>query len=418
MHKVNISSEIGVLETVIIHSPGLEVEKMTPENVERALYSDILNLSVAREEYKQFKDLLEMHCTTFEVKTLLSEILLQPEVKNKLLSYICDSEGIPELKDYLLNSNEKEIALQLIEGVDLKRDTLSKYLSDERYSLKPLHNFLYTRDASVSLYDKVLIGKMASRVRDREATIMNAIFKYHKHFLAETYLAPESLPGKELSGIKIEGGDILVVSDDILVIGTGKRTSTQGIDYIVEVIKKERKSPFHIIVQELPESPESFIHLDMVFTIIDKDYCMVYEPLILSQNRFRTIHITVSDGKVSSINTEAGLINALNNLGHNFKPIKCGGSDNWNQEREQWHSGANFFALAPGIIVGYERNVHTMEELDRHGFDVINSVDIINKKVSFPRNKTVITIAGAELARGGGGARCMSMPVKRKAVDW
>jgi arginine deiminase len=104
-------------------------------------------------------------------------------------------------------------------------------------------------------------------------------------------------------------------------------------------------------------------------------------------------------------------------LGFDLNPVKCGGSDLWQQEREQWHSGANFLALSPGVIVGYERNVHTLEELDKHGFQIIRSENIINNKVPFPDNKSVITLPGAELARGGGGARCMSMPVRRKSIE-
>jgi arginine deiminase len=140
--------------------------------------------------------------------------------------------------------------------------------------------------------------------------------------------------------------------------------------------------------------------------------------LILSHNRFRTIHITISGGKVLSIDTEPDLLSALKNLGYSLKPIRCGGWDSWNQEREQWHSGANFLAVSPGIIIGYERNIHTIEELNKNGFDVIQATEIINHKQTLPKSKAVITIAGAELARGGGGARCMSMPVKRKKIDW
>jgi arginine deiminase len=418
MSFVNVCSEIGDLEGVIIHTPGQEVEKMTPESAERALYSDILNLSVAREEYSQFKGVLAKFCKTYELRELLVSILHQPNVKNKLLSSICESEGVPDLLEYLLSLNEADAARELLEGVDIKRNNLTKYLNNERYSLAPLHNFFFTRDASITLFNKVLIGKMASLVRHRESVIMDFIFRFHPEFSIETYNPARDLSKNLLIPVKIEGGDVLILSNNVMVVGTGKRTSTQGIDYIIETIKNEKRDIFHIVVQELPESPESFIHLDMVFTMLDKEYCMVYEPLILTHNRFRTIHITISGGKVLSIDSEPDLLTALRNLGYPLKPIRCGGLDKWNQEREQWHSGANFLALSPGIIIGYDRNIHTIEELNKNGFDVVPAKELIDNKRPLPKSKAVITIAGAELARGGGGARCMSMPVRRKNVDW
>jgi arginine deiminase len=418
MSFVNVCSEIGDLEGVIIHTPGPEVEKMTPESAERALYSDILNLSVAREEYNQFKGVLAKFCKTYELRELLNGILQQPDVKNQLLSSTCESEGVPDLLEYLLSLNEADAARELLEGVDIKRDNLTKYLNNERYSLAPLHNFFFTRDASITLFNKVLIGKMASLVRHRESVIMDFIFRFHPEFTIETYNPARNLPRNLLIPVKIEGGDVLIISNNVMVVGTGKRTSTQGIDYIIETIKNEKRDIFHIVVQELPEEPESFIHLDMVFTMLDKDFCMVYEPLILTHNRFRTIHIAISGGKVLSIVTEPDLLTALRNLGYYLKPIRCGGLDKWNQEREQWHSGANFLALSPGIIIGYDRNVHTIEELNKNGFDVVPAKELIDNKRPLPKSKAVITIAGAELARGGGGARCMSMPVRRKNVDW
>lgn len=418
MQNVNIYSEIGTLNGVIIHTPGQEVEKMTPGNAQRALYSDILNLSVAIEEYRQFKGILQKHCTTYEVKNLLSDILKLNTVKENLLTYICNSEGVPELKNYLSTLNNDEAARQLIEGVETKRDNLTKYLSAERYSLHPLHNFFFTRDASISIYDKVFIGKMASKVRGRESVIMESIFRHHPNFCVDTLNTTHSIYSNSLNEIKIEGGDVLVAKEDILIIGTGARTSTQGIDSIIEAIKKQHKKSHHIIVQELPETPESFIHLDMVFTLLDRDSCMVYEPLILAHNRYRTIHITIANDSVKSIKIESNLLTALKNAGMQLKAIKCGGEDAWHQEREQWHSGANFLTIAPGIVIGYERNIYTIEALNKQGYEVIKSQDIIENKTKIPSTKTVITIAGAELARGGGGARCMSMPVRRETVDW
>ncbi|RLD64292.1 MAG: arginine deiminase [Bacteroidetes bacterium] len=415
-YNVEVKSEIGELEAVILHTPGSEVENMTPKNAERALYSDILNLAVAQKEYSQFKAVLDKHTKTFQVKDLLTEILNNDRVKESLIDEIFLSENVDESKDFMLSLSNKELARQLIEGVEMKKDNLTKYFSKERYSLRPLHNFFFTRDASMSIMNEVLIGRMASRVRDRESKIMQAIFDYHPNFNAKTINSIQEPCFNEQ--INIEGGDVLVAREDILLIGTGARTSYQGIDFIIEQFKKT-KQKMHIIVQELPHTPESFIHLDMVFTFIDKDICMVYEPLILKPNKYHTVHIYIDNGKIL-INQEVNIIEALKKLGMSLKPVFCGGKkDIWIQEREQWHSGANFFAMAPGKIIGYSRNVNTIEELNKNGFEVIKARNIMNDKVDLTKlNKYVVTIEGSELSRGGGGARCMTMPVKRKAVNW
>ena len=418
--NVNVTSEFGELEGVIVHTPGLEVEEMTPETAKRALYSDILNLAVAGKEYQQMKGVLTKASRCFEVKDLLSDVLTNDKVRKSLLLEICTAESALDILPALLEIQSDELARQLIQGVPIKRDNLTRYLSQERFSLAPLHNFLFTRDASMSFRDEVVIGKMANKVRDREALIMEAIFKNHPMLEAKTlnpFLSNELVGGKNRM---IEGGDFQVAREDVLVIGTGIRTSTEGIDFILENIKAKKEKIHHILIQELPDMPESFIHLDMVFTFLDRDACMVYEPLILGTNRYHTIHIQIEYGEVTSITEEENLPKALKKLGMDLKPIQCGGSkDIWIQEREQWHSGANFLAIAPGQVIGYERNVNTVEELNKNGFEVIKAEDYISGKAALPANgKCVITIAGSELARGGGGARCMSMPFRRKAVEW
>lgn len=416
--QVEVCSEFGGLEGVIIHTPGQEVEEMTPENAERALYSDILNLSVAANEYSYFKQVLNKVTRTFEVKDLLSDILNIDQVKSSLLAEICLNEGAMDILPVLMEQKAPELARQLIQGVFLERNNLTRYLSQERFSLRPLHNFLFTRDASMSFGNEVLIGKMASKVRDREAVIMNAIFTHHP--LIETTTinpnTPESI--RNFPGISIEGGDFQVGREDVLVIGTGIRTSTQGIDFILENIKTKKSGLQHILIQELPDTPESFIHLDMVFTFLDVDTCMVYEPLIMGTNRFHTIHIRIENGKVIDIREQENLPKALQKLGIDMEPVKCGGGiDSWTQEREQWHSGANFFAFAPGQVIGYERNVHTMDQLSQKGFQIIPAKDLLSGLCEIPDGKCVVTIPGSELARGGGGARCMSMPIRRRSVE-
>ncbi len=414
--KVEVNSEIGKLEAVILHTPGPEVENMTPENAERALYSDILNLSEVKKEYSQFRKTLEKHTRVFFVKNLLEDILEQENVKQNLISDIIRYEQVQEKKSYLLSLSASELATQLIEGVVMKKDCLTKYFDPERYSLRPLHNFFFTRDASSSIGNKVLINRMANKVRERESLIMESIFNNHPMIEAETINSIRS--DKQIPGLTTEGGDILIIREDIIMIGIGSRTSSLGIDYILDHLKGQKKKK-HIIVQELPESPESFIHLDMIFTMLDKNHAMIYEPVVQASKQLRTIHITIENEK-AVINTEKDILSALKKLGLDIDPIFCGGhKDIWIQKREQWHSGTNFFAMEPGKIIGYGRNESTIEELNKTGFSVLSASDVICGKTDIKNyNKYVITINGTELARGGGGARCMTMPVRRQAVDW
>lgn len=419
--KTAVHSEIGKLEAVIVHTPGSEVENMTPENAERALYSDILNLAIASQEYEQLKGVLLKQAEVFEVKELLHEVLKTKENKIKLVHDICAQENSFSIQNELLQKNAETLSDLFIEGVVLEKNNLTNYLSNERFLMRPLHNLFFTRDSAMGMNNKMLIGKMANPVRERETIIMDAVFNAHPLF--ETSVINPAKPEKGIllnNGISIEGGDFQVAKENVFVIGAGIRTSTQGIDFIIENVKLENNTPHHIIVQELPETPESFIHLDMIFTFLDRDNCMVYEPVILGTTKYRTLHIQIENKKVKKIEEEHNILTALKKLGIDLKPIACGGKkDLWFQEREQWHSGANFFAFAPGKIIGYERNVHTVEELNNNGYEVLKAVDVIAGKVSpDDYNKCIVTIKGSELARGGGGARCMTMPVKRNKIEW
>lgn len=415
--EININSEIGQLETVIIHTPGIEVENMTPENAARALYSDILNLSVALPEYNEFKGILKKFARVFEIKELLVDILKNEKVKMSLISRICKHEEVDDVCKTISDTPVDEIARQLIEGVEMRKDTLTKYLDNERFSLHPLPNFFFTRDASFSMNNHVMISKMASRVRDRESLIMESIFDYHPMFSTHT-VNPVKLFDKS-GKASIEGGDVLIAKDNIYLSGISARTSSQGVDAMLEYLKTIPGSK-HLILQELPYQPESFIHLDMVFTFLDRDKCMIFEPLILHSSRHLTIHIILEDDKVVQIQEENNILVALKKLGIDLEPVLCGGvKDLYNMEREQWQSGANFFALAPGKVIGYGRNTHTMEQLNKHGFEIFKARDVLKGRVNLDDySKYVVTIEGDELSRGGGGARCMTMPVSRKAVNW
>lgn len=417
---IDIRSEIGKLGAVLLHRPGFEVENMTPRNVQRALYSDILNLSIAQHEYAQLSGVLSKVAKVYEVRDLLVKVLDRQKAREDLVQRICVSEDVTSYMDMLLDMKSDELARVLIEGLPARIDTLTSYLRNEYYALYPLYNFYFTRDAAVTIGNHALICRMANKVRMRESLIMNAIYRHSGAFSCDVIDAND-FQGQD-SQVIMEGGDIIIARDDIMIVGNGVRTTSYGIDFMIgRFMRSCPPGRYNVIVQQLPSSPESFIHLDMVFTLLDRDKCMVFEPLIMQANQYQTVHITMDDGKVTSIRPVEGIIPALKKLRMDLKPIICGGEDEWDQEREQWHSGANFFAFAPGKVLSYARNVHTLEALSDEGFEIVRASDFISGKSDqyvFSDRPCVVAVDGSELPRGGGGARCMTMPLSRSKVDW
>lgn len=414
---VNVQSEFGELECVILHTPGQEVESMSPTNAARALYSDILNLDIAQREYSYFRGTLARVSRVLEVGDLLTEALEKPEPRRSLVESLCPAE-FPALCEELLSLPSSELSKLLLEGVPMPRNTITSFLREERYAIPPLYNFYFMRDASMSVGNYVMLGRMASPVRFGEVRIMETIFQHSDTVRAEVFNPANS---RFASEIRIEGGDVHVVREDVLMVGNGIRTSTQGIDFLIEqLVERGLDRTLHVLVQELPETPESFIHLDMVFTLLACDVCMCYEPVILKSTQYRTIHLEVHPDGTSRIRYEQNLVQALNELDVPVRPIMCGGTrDPWHQEREQWHSGANFVAFAPGKVIGYARNQHTIDELSRAGFEVLSAADVASGKIDVRAvSRCVVTLDGSELPRGGGGGRCMTMPVVRKPVTW
>ncbi len=408
--KVNVTSEIGRLNALLLHRPGPEIERMTPANAAEALYSDILNKNIVDEEYRYFCGVFEKVTKVYYVTEIIRHLLEDDDLCNSLVTQSCKAEDAEYLIDEIMMLPIKDIATALIEGFPYREGKDPERFAERRYVLRPLYNLFFTRDASSSIYDRVLINSMSFDVRKRENLIYKAIFKHY--FKCDVINAQDWNPTAHT-----EGGDVQIGRHDLLCIGQGIRTDAKGIEFLAHTFSNRPK--FNIIVQELPHHPESFIHLDMVYTFLDRDRCMMYEPMLRKTAEFAgksTTWIEIDGGKVKHHNCK-NMLEALKHVGFDMEPVFCGGDDLWMQQREQWHSGANFFSIAPGKVIGYRRNSHTIDALDKAGFSVLKAEDVAEGRVSIDDyNRCVVTFAASELPRAGGGARCMTMPINRDEV--
>jgi len=413
--QIRLNSEIGKLDAVMVHRPGQEIENMTPASAAQMLYDDILSLPLAFKEHSKMVGVLQRVSRVVEFKDLLQDVLDIDKIKQALLSEICDLYNCREILDELLDTPNDTLSGQLFEGTPMNKDTLEKYLSPLRHTIPPLSNAFFTRDATMCVNNRVIIGSMAHKTRFAESLLLKAIFKYHPDVdSAGFYFDGTTRPEQELS---IEGGDLLVLRDDLALIGYSERTNPAGIDVLMKSMASQGRVA-NFIVAEIPKQRAS-IHLDMIFTMLDRDKCMIFPPAITGVNRSRAYHIAFKGDEVKRIVEYPGILEALRTQGMDLTPIRCGGKDPLRQEREQWQSGANFFTFAPGHILGFEHNFATLDELSRHGFEVLKAEDVISDKVTLDMKKpTVVTIDGSELSRGGGGCRCMTMPISRQPVDW
>ena len=415
--KLAVNSEVGRLSAVLIHTPANEVENMTPGSASDVLYDDILSLPLASREHHQLTEVLSRVCKVFQLKDLLQDVLGSEVVRIEVLSALTDLYRCHEYQADLMELPVPELASQLIEGTRKKPSSLARFLDPSPYVMPPLPNAFFTRDAVMCLNDGVIIGSMAYPARVAESILLRAIFRHHPKLKAERFFFDGT--SNRSDEITIEGGDLLVIRDDLIMIGYSERTSVEAIDLLMQAIASQGPVRNFIIVK-IPKQRAS-IHLDMLFTMVDRHQSVVFPPMLEGMTSAPAFHCVFSDGdqpEMVSVREHPHVLSALNANKLDIECIPCGGSDRFHQEREQWSSGANFFAFGPGQVMGYAHNVHTVEAMSKAGFNVVHAKNVLNGSRPIAADeKVLVTMDGSELSRGGGGCRCMTLPLARGPLE-
>jgi arginine deiminase len=299
--------------------------------------------------------------------------------------------------------------------------------TSELYWLPPIPNYFFQRDPLVVVGERVVLGAMATPARLREPLLSGYIFEHHPRFSREDgvfwfrefsadYGRPTSYARMRPT---LEGGDILVLREDLLAIGYSERTEKTTIERLAESLKAKKSPIKRIFVVAVPPA-RSYMHLDTIFTMISREECLVYGPMILPDGAEEAdVYECDLTKREITWTSEKDLLSGLKSQKLDLKPVRCGGSDPIAERREQWTDGANAFALAPGLILTYDRNERTAEELARCGYDVVDEDDLLLGRAELDvheSKKTVVRLAAHELSRARGGPRCMAMPLRRDDV--
>lgn len=415
MGNINVTSEIGKLKKVLLHRPGNELLNLTPDTLNRLLFDDIPYLPEAQKEHDAFASVLMANgVEVVYLEDLVAEVIASSEdIKLKFIRQFMNEAGIHTIKyktlveNYLLSfENPKELVLKTMEGIqvaDIPKEEreIEKTLVDlintpDIFIADPMPNLYFTRDNFASVGSGVNLNRMYAVTRNRETIYAEYIFKYHKDYNKTTLYYNRKYDWHT------EGGDLLNINDHIIAIGISQRTEPEAIDQLAKNYFKDESCKIDTILAFNIPSSRAFMHLDTVFTQIDK-YTFTYHPGIIGQLQVFEITEgfdpnTYEDLNVKEIN--APLSEILEKyLNHPVKLIPCAGGDKVASEREQWNDASNTLCIAPGTVVVYDRNNVTNDVLKKEGINVIE-------------------IHGAELGRGRGGPRCMSMPLVREDIEW
>lgn len=404
-----VDSEVGRLRRAIVHRPGVELSRLTPGNVDELLFDDVLWAARAREEHDAFVTTLEDRgVIVHRFADLLTEALDEPGAREFLALHLTTAyrfgPGLDGPLDEIVTTAPAGLLADYLVGGILKADLtyrveapslLLEYLRDDDFVLTPLPNHLFQRDNAAMVYDGLSVNPMAKPARRRETINSRLVFNFHPLFGEGITRFLYGNDSSDHDRATLEGGDITVIGNRAVMVGMGERSTPQGVEMLSRALFRAGTAET-VIVVELPRQ-RAFMHLDTAMTMVDRDAFSVY-PYLPEELRSFTLRADGDEGGFKIEENGSLFPVVADALGLDRVRVLRAPIDKPGAEREQWDDGNNFLALAPGVIVGYERNTTTNRYLADNGIEVV-------------------PIAGEELGRGRGGPRCMTCPIERDAVS-
>ncbi|MEP7269433.1 MAG: arginine deiminase family protein [Saprospiraceae bacterium] len=411
---MKVENEIALLKKVIIHKPDEGILRVSPKKSADLLFDDIVYLPAMQAEHGIFADVLRLLIGqehVVDTQTLLEEALGQNMYsREKLIDTLVDYEELPKaVIESLTQKTDLQLAETLITGFDT---------SDERILFDPIPNFLFTRDIAVAINDHILITKAAKQARTRENFLTRFIVYNHALFAAhrknkkiiDLNVIEQFPPSKKGEPVSMEGGDVMVLNKEFVLIGISERTNQHAFHSLKNYLFKNTITS-NVVLFDIP-SDRSFMHIDTIITQIDQHQFVGYKPIIQDGlSSYLEVHRIT--GETQYYATMKDFL--WNEISADIKFVWSGEGESPAQEREQWTDGCNLLAIKPGVAITYDRNSITIGALQKCGYQIISAQDLLASQNSSIEN-CIITLPSAELSRARGGPHCMSCPLDRSAL--